>query len=488
MAYSKTPTMDTYSQEEIHLARTITSRQNDPLGLKDEIYINAITEVVKNRPINDNRLFAYSRGGSSQFIAGTNGQTIRGSYFWKEYNLFCYAIDTTLYMYNVTTGVTTTVAANYNTGTSDVGFTTFLTNTGSVWLITTDGTKLTQVTDAGVSTTCVSANLPSPHLPYPVFLDGYLVLAKANSGDVWNSDLNNPMTWTAGNFFTAEIEGDFVYAIEKLNNYIVVFGSTTIEYFWDAGNATGSPFQRNETPVKITGFLGGITKVGRVIYFLGYDKNDSIELFKLQDFSIEGIATPTVKRYLNSIGLTSYPIFGYSVVSNGHTFYCVIAGPRTFVYDVDEHFWSKWAWQQTNTFPLTSAKTFTSSSGTKTVFSLSGSSTLYLLDDSVYQDIGVNFTTTFITEQADFGTMNRKSMGKLTIVCDRPSVNSVVSVYVTDDDFQTWQYLGDTNLNQDIPCIYRCGNFRQRAVKIVHTDNVPIRLQKLEANINKGMT
>jgi hypothetical protein len=430
MAYSKTPTGDTYSQEEISITREVTSRQNDPLGLKDEIFLNSFIEVVRDKRIGDSRSFAYKRAGSGQFLTAPISGTIRGTYYWKDAGFFAYAIDTNVYLYNISTGATTSCVGVFTTGTSKVGFTTFLYDTEVVVLIATDGTKLVKIDTSGTVTACVDADLPVPHLPKPIFIDGYLVLVKATTATIYNSDLNDPMLWTAGNFIDAEMEGDLIFDIEKLNNYLVVFGSSTIEYFWDAGVATGSPFKRNDTPVKINGFIGGLAKAGNAIYYVGYNVNNAVDVFKLQDFTIEEVGTDTVRRYVASLTTSDYPITGYVVVNLGHTFYQLVGGSRTFVYDIEEKFWSKWAYQTSNSFPISTATTVITTTGNVTLFSIPGSNKLYKFDNTLYQDDGVNFTVTIMSEAADFGTMNRKTMSRLAIIGDRPSANSNITLYL----------------------------------------------------------
>jgi hypothetical protein len=486
MTYSKTPTGDTYSQEDIFISKEVTSRQNDPLGLKDEIFINSFVEVVKDKRLGDSRTFAYKRAGSGTYITPPISGTIRGTYYWKDAGFFVYAIDTNVYLYNVTSGATTTCTAVFTSSTSSVGFSTFLYDTEVVVLIATDGTKLVKIDTAGAVTACADANLPVPHLPKPIFIDGYLVLVKSLTATIYNSDLNDPMSWTVDNLIDAEMEGDLIFDIEKLNNYLVVFGSSTIEYFWDAGGAGGSPFKRNDTPVKINGYIGGLAKAGNAIYYVGYNVNNAVDVFKLQDFTIEEIGSDTVRRYTASLTTSDYPITGYVVVNLGHTFYQLVGGPRTFVYDVNEKFWSKWAYQATSSFPISTATTIISTTGNITVFSIHGTNILHKFENSLYRDNGVDFTVTIMSEASDFGTMNRKTMSRLSVVGDRPSADSSVTISISDDDFQTFYGNYLVNMNQDLPSYWRLGSFRQRIIKLTYTDNYPMRIQKFQATINKG--
>ena len=84
--------------------------------------------------------------------------------------------------------------------------------------------------------------------------------------------------------------------------------------------------------------------------------------------------------------------------------------------------------------------------------------------------------------------MNRKFWYRLTIWADRPTASSNMSVSWSDDDYQTFNTPITVDLNQDISCIYRLGQARQRAFKFTYTDNYPMRLKQVEVDINMAGT
>lgn len=485
MPYSKTPTTDTYSQEDISLARELVSRQNDPLAVKDETLLNTIVEINKDRRTGENRIYHMKRAGASIFKDA--GGPVRGSFMWKDKNLFVYAVGTDVYLYNVVSLTTITCSSVFSTSSGTVGMDLFLYDTGLSDLVVTDGTTLAKITSAGVVTPSTSPDLPVPHLPKIVFLDGYLFLAETDTAALWNSNLNDPLLYTAGDFILTEITGDNILDISRLNNYLVVFGSDTIEYFYDAGVETGSPLKRNDTPVKLNGFIGGLTRVGNTVFFIGYNEYNLPDIFKLSDFTIEPIASEAVRRYMSSCGLAPTQYFSGHTVSNlGHDFYVFNGYNRCFVYDVKEKVWVRWAWQNNNYFRFATTNAVVSYDGVYSCFTLVGDNNIYMFKDSVYQDNAVNFTWMAVTEPSDFGTLNRKSMARLSIICDRPPSDSSMTCYVSDDDYQTWYGGWQIELNQDSPHITRLGNFRQRAIKLEYRANFPMRVQAIQVKINKG--
>jgi hypothetical protein len=319
-----------------------------------------------------------------------------------------------------------------------------------------------------------------------VFLDGYLFLVKDSTADIYNSTLDNPLTYV-GELINAEIEGDLVKRIAKINNYIVAFGSRSIEFFWDAGTS-GSPLARNDTPVKYNNYFGGYAQMGNSIFFIGQDVEGATNVFELKDFSITAIGTPTVTRYLNSTtdGPTTWSGNAFSML--GNPFYILRAGTtKTWMCNLRTQHWTRIIYQAGTTFDITNAVKVVTSTNTATWFTLSGAtSPVYAFDDTVFQDNGTNFTCTIRTPTNDFGTLNRKTMSRLAFNADRPSSNSNVSISWSDDDYQTFSTPVTINLNQDLACCYRLGWFRQRVFNITYTDNFPIRISDIEVDINKG--
>ena len=494
MAYTKAPTTDTYSSERIKLYREMSSRDGSESG-KDEDYINVFIETVRKSKINDDRKFIVKRAGTTIVKSSVASSEIRGMFYWADQYKLYYCVGKDIIIYDANAGTSVTLSNVFTTTTGHVGFCEFLYSNGTVKIVVTDGTGTTAgvsglntIDSANTVVNCSDADLPA-HLPYPIFLDGYLFIAKSNSADIYNSDTNDPLSWTAGTLIQAEMEADLIVRIAKLNNYLVVFGKETIEYFWDAGIAApDSPLQRNDSPVKINTYLGGFAIFGNSIYYIGTNAGGQPDVFMLKDFKIEPIGSTTISRYLNIAqdGITNWQ--GSIISIQGHTFYLITAGnTKTFVFDVEEELWTRWAFQGGTTFDIVQTSVGANTTNVVTYFALHGSdSTVYKFDQTLYQDNGVNYTCTIITEGNDFGTMNRKSMKRLSILGDRPASDANILVQWSDDDYRTYSTGVSTNLNQDLPSVYRLGNFRQRIFKLTFTANQLFRIQELEVDINKG--
>ncbi len=73
------------------------------------------------------------------------------------------------------------------------------------------------------------------------WLDGYLLAITGTDNKVYFSEVNDPTTWTATDFFSASAEGDNVIAIRVINREIIVFGTRSLEVWANDGV---SPFTR----------------------------------------------------------------------------------------------------------------------------------------------------------------------------------------------------------------------------------------------------
>jgi hypothetical protein len=120
------------------------------------------------------------------------------------------------------------------------------------------------------------------------------------------------------------------------------------------------------------------------------------------------------------------------------------------------------------------------------VFLLTGSARIRRFDQDIYQDAEEDFTVRVVTDRQMFETYNQKFQHRLVINADRPSADSSMSVYWSDDDYQTWSTAKSINLNQELPSVMRGGRFRRRAYKLEYADNYPLRMKNLDIDLNMG--
>lgn len=482
------PTEDSYITKVVPLV-SVDDQRASATSI-DDIMINFLPEIVENLD-GSRSITVFKRNGSSETIATTGSGVIRGIYSWDSVGKFYVVIDRDIYIYTISTyALNATLTNAFSTGTGPVGFTEFLYSTGTSVLMCTDGTTLNKITSANaIAASATVAGTVGTHVPNPIYYDGYLLLVKSNTGDCYNSDNDDPMTWTAGNYITAEISPDDVSQIAKINNYFVLFGRHSIEYFYDVGNPTGTPFARNDVFVKNIGYKYNIynlvAQYGNRLFFAGYKESSSLDIFSLEDFKAESITTPAVRRWLESLGSTVY----MNVVTlNGHDLLVVASGDRCFYYDIKLNFWGRLSYKDsTTTFNLKLSTTVLNDNIQTTVFCTTDSNAILTFDNGVYQDSSTNFPCIIRTKPFNFGTNHQKYLSSVTILADRKDVGEIL-IEASDDDYQTYPISRTVDLAQEHPNAQQWGRFRKRAFRVTYNTNNPLRLHSLELDINMGTT
>ncbi len=148
-----------------------------------------------------------------------------------------------------------------------------------------DGTTMTQVTDS---------DYPALTVPGVVYLDGTIYVMNSQ-GIIFGSDLNDPTSWNALNFITANSEADAAIVLARQLNYVVAFKATSTEFFYDAGNAVGSPLGKvlNALLEIGCGSAGSLAFADNTTYFIANSRQKGRSIMKMEDTGIKvpGIST-----------------------------------------------------------------------------------------------------------------------------------------------------------------------------------------------------
>jgi hypothetical protein len=481
VAFNKAPTQSTYQTKDVKLLMALDNR--DQAGTKDVIALNGFYDLIKDKTTNDNSYMFVKRDGTVEYPYEIPTANIRGMHYWEDQDKLYVAYNDRIAIITASTGVLVTTVVTFVSTTGEVGFTEFYYDTGSVKLVACDGLVLITIDSSNVVVTGSDPDMPTPMRPHPVFIDGYLFLIKSGTSDIYNSDLNDPLAYTSGDFITAEMLPDTLIRISRLNNYLVAFGSASIEYFYDAANASGSPLNRNDTPIKQIGYLGGLAAHANKLFFVGQTSHTEPEVFMIEDFKMESLDNPSLRRFIQP-----YSTFSGCVISQGgHDFYILTVGTITYCMDLETGVWTRMALKGGTTFPAKySVNLPFTGVGNVSVMAVEDNTSLFYFDPDVYQDDGVNYTVTVQTDKQMFDTMHEKTMARVLVVADRPTTSADLLVSITDDDYQTYSTPRAVDLNQEFPSLYRWGRFRKRAFKLDFTENAPLRMQHLEVDFNIG--
>lgn len=481
MAFNKAPSQSTYQTRDVKLIMTPDNR--DAAGTKDVIALNGFYDLIRNRDTGDNDYHFVKRDGMEKYPHIPSGTEIRGLHFWQDEDKVLVAYDTKIDIITASTGVLVTTVTPFTTTTGDVGFTEFQYASGDVKVVACDGVRLITIDSSNVVVTGSDPDMPTPMKPYPVYLDGFLFIIKDGTADIYNSNLDDPLAYTSGDFITAEMLPDTLLRIARLRNYMVAMGTGSIEYFYNAANPSGSPLNRNDTPVKQIGLLGGLVDNSGEIYFIGQNEKTGPQLMVLEDFKLKELESFPLRRYLQPDDEYEAAI----ISMGGHEFYVLNAGTYTYMMDLQTEIWTRIAFKGTNAFPIKYAvHYFRNGIGNTSLVAFDNTTTLYSFDPDLYQDDGTNFTASLQTEKQMFDTIHEKYMSRLMVVADRPTVNANVEISWSDDDYQTYSAPRTVNINQEFPAIQRLGRFRRRAFKTTFTENAPMRIKYFEVDFNIG--
>jgi len=343
-----------------------------------------------------------------------------------------------------------------------------------------------------------SANLngfPTGSLvPGACYLDTYTVIASPN-GEIYTSNPNDPTTWNALNYITAEAEPDALVGIGKHLNYIISFGQWSIDWFYDAGTYPGSPLAV-AAPYHIElGCANGdsIVSFENIIVWVGTSRDAGPSVYAISGTAPTKLSTPFIDRILQNSTLND--IRAYSLRINGHTFYVLTLADLnvTIVYDVNEKVWTQWTmWaigDADSGVPGIYAEQyfrpsfFTQISDTYYLLD-DDNGTLYTMSDHVYNDSGAPIYYRTVTDIIDGGTTKRKFFGRLEIVGDK--VPAVMNIRHSDDDYKNWSPYRAVNLNKTRPQVYQSGAARRRAWEFLCTDSQPLRLLAAEVDFDIG--
>ena len=443
---------------------------------KDQLYKNVYLEsMAQGSPVEKVAYKAVKRPGMSQHLTDTAGAG-RGMYGWKDklYSI----IGNDLYKDGVLIEGSLT---------NSTGLVSFTEQAVADLLIIKDGDKLITVTTGDAVTELTDEHIPTSLVQGVVSLDTYIFVMNT-TGEIYNSAADNVESWPESAFISNTAEADDGVALAKHRNYVMALNEWTTQFFYDAALIT-APLARVEGATHHIGCAAADTVWSDedTVVWLSQTRSGGPKLSMMEGAQIKTVSIPAVDRILEKEEATLNTARGYAMRIAGHLFY-ILTLPTTditLVYDMSMSMWYEW-----NTDTGSSENKFTcishASINDKQYLLDEDNGKIYEMDLDKYQDDGQDINVEIRTDPKDFGASTNKFCSRATIVCDRQTSTSALTVDWTDDDYITYSTARSVDMNKINPSMYAMGRFQSRAFRIKHVANTPLRIEGIELAIDMG--
>ena len=193
-------------------------------------------------------------------------------------------------------------------------------------------------------TTNTYTQITDPDFPGAVtvgYLDGYFVFNEPNSQKIWVTEIFDGTIIEPLAFASAEGAPDLIAAINVDQRELWVFGTSTIEVWYNAGTAN-FPFARIQGAFNELGCLApySIAKLDNTLFWLGNDARGYGVVYRAEGYRGKRVSTHPIEFAIQSYGDVSNAL-AYTYQQEGHAFYVLIfpTVDKTWVFDVATGAW-----------------------------------------------------------------------------------------------------------------------------------------------------
>jgi hypothetical protein len=335
-------------------------------------------------------------------------------------------------------------------------------------------------------TAITDSNFPATTVPGIVYLDGTTYVMD-NKSNIWGSaNLNDPTVWSALNVIQAVNEPDQPVALAKQLTYVVALKSTTTQFFYDAGNATGSPLSPVPGALVTYGCLSADTlqEIDGLLLWVTSSKTQASQVILLEALQPRIVSTPAIDRFMDLGQFAQFTSFAFKHM--GHRLYGItnITNNLTMVYDIDQKLWYQWTDVNGNYYPyfaITNDPT-----GARICQGVANGQVSLLDADYVYPtDSGVIVPVDIYAPNYDAGVDRLKYLSQMRFNADQTPGSNLL-VRATEDDYQTWSAYRTVDLGQEFPLLNDEGSFYRRAYNFRHQAATGLRIKSVDLQMDIG--
>lgn len=173
------------------------------------------------------------------------------------------------------------------------------------------------------------------------YLDGYFVFNEPNSQRIWITSLLDGTSVDPLDFDSAQGAPDGVVGIIIDHRECWVFGTNSVEVWYDSGNAD-FPLSRIQGAFNELGCAAAysIAKMDNGLFWLGQDARGQGIVYRANGYTGQRISTHAVEWQIQQYNDISDAI-GYTYQQEGHSFYVLTfpSANKTWVYDASTQAW-----------------------------------------------------------------------------------------------------------------------------------------------------
>jgi hypothetical protein len=194
------------------------------------------------------------------------------------------------------------------------------------------------------SNTEVFQKIPDSDFPGAVtvgYLDGYFVFNEPSSQKIWVTALLDGTSVDPLDFASAEGSPDGVVGLIVDHREVWVFGTNSVEVWYDAGTAD-FPLQRVQGAFNEIGCVApySIAKMDNGVFWLGQDARGQGIVYRAEGYTGKRISTHAVEWQIQQYADMSDAV-AYTYQQEGHSFYVLNfpSANTTWVYDAATQAW-----------------------------------------------------------------------------------------------------------------------------------------------------